>query len=135
MTDTQILDQVKMYFDLTHAPTPWFWQWADMLDDYRKRKAAGQSKTVIVNAWKDSYQPTTAAAFVNAMDQIERGIPIQDPNERPSWAEAYDMGLGPIVKPLPWGKILLVGGAALAIWGFSTRAGQSFFKTKVEKER
>lgn len=120
-----VVSELRKYFTLTQVQPP-----PDMhgaLKAYDDNKAAGASKQNIVNLWKMSYMtPTQAAAFVNAMEQIEGGISIQDPKERPSWEEAYDRVLGPIVikagdaaksisAELPWGRLMLVG--ALVYFG------------------
>lgn len=122
MADSNRIVQIKQYMELTHAPTPWFWQWDFLLSDYDARKARGESKATIVNAWKRlGYDATMAAAFVNASAMLDANVPIQDPNERPSWSEAYDMGLGQL--EIPWGKVFLGALVVTAVWGFSTRAG------------
>ncbi len=102
------LTQVHTYFDLTHVDLPSASTLSQAYTEYKALKGSGHTLAQIVNIWKASglLQPTQAAAFVNAMDQIEKGVPIQDPNESPSWGEAYNMALGPAI---PWGTILLVG--------------------------
>lgn len=111
MNEADALVQVNQYFDLTHVGLPSNATMERAYTEYKTLKGSGHNAGQIVNIWKASglMQPTQAAAFVNAMDQIEKGIPIQDPDEGPSWGEAYDMGLGKGIAAIPWGKLLLAG--------------------------
>jgi hypothetical protein len=120
-----VVSELRKYFTLTQVPPPADFYGA--LKAYDDNKAAGASKQNIVNLWKMSYMSANqASAFVNAMEQIDGGHLIQDPNESPSWEEAYDRVLGPIVikagdlaknisAELPWGRLMLVG--ALVYFG------------------
>lgn len=114
-----VVSELRKYFTLTQVEPPSDFYGA--LKAYDENKSAGASNQNIVNLWKMSFMTATqAAAFVNAMDEIAGGRVIQDPKESPSWEEAYDRVLGPIVVKagesakglvgeIPWGRIALVG--------------------------
>lgn len=107
MNSGDTLVEVDKFFELTHVETPSNATMARALIEYQTLKGSGNNKGQIVNAWKASglMAPIQAAAFVNAMDQIEKGVPIQDPTERPSWSEVTsDFG-----SKIPWKTIIMVG--------------------------
>ncbi len=107
MNSGDTLVEVHTYFDLTHVDLPSNSVMERALIEYRVLKGSGNNKASIVNTWKKSGLMTAmqAAAFVNAMENIEKGIPIQDPDERPSWGEVTsDFG-----SKIPWKTIIAVG--------------------------
>ncbi len=119
MTDDEELAQVFQWFQLTNPGQPIGdvqFHFRDMLDTWHALSRAGNSKSDIVTYWKNhGVDAMTAGTFATAMTQIEAGVPIQNPDEAPSWGEAYGMGLGPLASAIPWGKIILVGIAYVAV--------------------
>lgn len=122
MTLADTYTAVQNWFQLTRVELPLGWK--KMIDDYRTLKGSGNSRNDIFQYFAKHPNPilpadrTQIAALINAMDRAEAGIPIQDPNERPSWAEAWDMGPGAALDTagaaagkLPWGLILGVAAA------------------------
>ncbi len=107
MNSGDTLVEVNTYFDLTHVDLPSNSVMERALIEYKTLKGSGNNKGQIVNAWKASglMSPLQAAAFVNAMDNIEKGIPIQDPDERPSWGEVTS----DFQSKIPWKTIIAVG--------------------------
>lgn len=63
--------------------------------------------------------------FVTAMQRLSKGDMPGNPWERPSWGEAFDMGLGKL--DIPWGTIALVAGGAALLYGFVSGAGKGLF--------
>ncbi len=107
MNSGDTLVEVNTYFDLTHVDLPSNSIMERALIEYKALKGSGHNKGQIVNVWKASGLMTAmqAAAFVNAMDNIEKGIPIQDPDETPSWSEVTS----DFNSKMPWKTIIMVG--------------------------
>lgn len=127
LTDEDVIAQVKKYFALTLVPRLADSEYRDMLSRYRTLSRMGFNEGQIVATWKgQGIEPNAAAAFVNAMELLEKGQPIQDPNERPSVGEIL-AGYGAKVEGFPWGKIALYGAIGLALYGFSSGAAKKIF--------
>ncbi len=111
MTDASIIEQVQLHFELTHPGYVAFdIPWQSMLDTWHALSRAGNSKSSIVNYWKShGVSADDAGTFATAMQQIEAGQTIQDPNESPSFGEIVGS------YNIPWGKILLAGIAYVAV--------------------
>ena len=131
LTDAQLIDQIKRWFDLSLVEYSFFFPWQKYLDDYRQRIEAGNSQNTIVNTWKKKNEitPMQIAAFVNGAKRAIAGIPIQDPNETPSLSEIVNDYKNQITSSIPWGKVFLVGLAgAFVVWGVPNMFGKALRK-------
>lgn len=118
MSDSNRVIYLKHHFEYMGVSTPWFWEWNEWIRDYDALKAKGLSWGAVQNEFvKMGRDQTQAATFVAGMKLIETQGGVQDPNERPSWSESYDMGLKPFADAVPWKTIIVV---ALA-YGFVTQ--------------
>jgi len=122
MTDAQILAQVQNHWVLSRgfkAGIPL----QNALNGYRALKKAGKSDNDIVIYWSSpsvGMDRMDAGTFVAAMKQINSGITIPSPNERPSWSEVLDESGLPGTKSFqfPWMKATAIGAVALfVVWG------------------
>lgn len=119
-SDSATLEKVFQWLELTRVKPPLFWNAGEWLTSYRVLISSGHTPVQILNIWKlEGKDPSLAGAFVTALKRIDAGIPIQDPNERPSMSEIIGG------YKIPWGKITLFGLAALAVYGFSSSAGNT----------
>jgi hypothetical protein len=104
-----------------------------MLKHYREYRKDGMSHAWILGEMKRQRVQITAGAylpsdaqilgFVTALKRLEAGDMPQNPTERPSWAEAYEMGLGKVVtsdaaKGIALTVALVLGGA-IVLHGFA----------------
>ncbi len=111
MNSGDTLVEVKTFMDLTHVEAPSNATMSRALIEYNTLKGSGHNKGQIANTWKSTglLTPMQAAAFVNAMDQIEKGIPVQAPDETPSWSEVTSEVTSGLQSKFPWKTIILVG--------------------------
>jgi len=94
-------------------------------DGMRHAWILGEMKKKRVDITAGAYLPSDAQilGFVTALSRLEKGDTPTDPWERPSWAEAYGMGLGKAfqsdtAKSVVLTVALVVGGA-IVLHGFA----------------
>lgn len=111
MTEAQEIENVQRHFMLTHPGQVAFnVPWSQMINTWHSLRRSGNSPTDIFKYWKrQGVSVDVASTFTAAMKQTDAGQIIQDPMERPSWAEAYNEGLGKGVSKIPWGTLIMVG--------------------------
>lgn len=135
LSTAQILVSLRNHFKLSLvAPLPND-ALESMLNHYRQYMRDGMSDNWVVSEMKNrrsyiagfGYAPTDIqiAAFVAAMKQIKADIPIQDPNERPSWAEV--IGENALTSNLPRTMLLVFGGMFL-LYGVVTTVTSSVLR-------
>lgn len=142
MTDSEVIQNIQNWFQLTLVTPLDNTVYYTLLDDYRLAKAQGWTDAALIDAWSNDHtsdgkaiETTTfmiptfatitkaqAGAFIAAMNQMNKGAAIQDPNESPSWSEAYGMsGLSTLSNAIPWKTILAVGAAIYFLPGMLAR--------------
>lgn len=130
----ELFAYANRHFTATKTPLLPLFAFERMLKAYRNYRKDGMPSGWIVNEMKrkrvditsGAYLPTDAqiAAFVAAMGRVEAGDVPADPNEAPSWSEAY--GEGPLSK-IPWGALALAAAGIFVLHGFATGAGKGMF--------
>ena len=61
---------------------------------------------------------------ISTLYDTAKGNPPGDPNEAPSWSEAYAMS--PLAQ-VPWGTLALAAGGIMLAYGFAVGAGKGLF--------
>lgn len=129
LPDAEIIRHVNNHFALSKVPLIPDFIIIRLVKHYRDYRRDGMSHGWIVNEMKRQRIPITAGAytlsdmqigaFVASMKGIESGSFPPNPFERPSWSEAYDMGLGKAVGAVPWGTIALLALGVAAVYGIA----------------
>lgn len=96
-----------------------------MVAQWKAYKRDGMGPTWILNKMKKKridvagfgyvLNDDQIVGFVSAMKRIEKGDMPTDPAERPSWSEAYDEGVGKVVKSDGMRNMVLAAAAILAL--------------------
>jgi len=95
-----------------------------ILAELKAQKMAIGGGTATPSGVYPNLSDTQIVNFVTAMKRLSAGDMPENPWERPSMEEAYDMGLGKFMEEIPWGKIALGIGGAILLYGFATGAGK-----------
>lgn len=131
LTEGEILLALARHFQASKVQPPPDFIFSRMLSAYRGYMQDSMSDAWVVNEMAVKQNQITGGAytlntmqigaFVATMKMLKAGDPGADPNESPSWAEAYDMsGLSSI----PWGTLALTAGGVLLLYGFASGLGK-----------
>lgn len=144
LPDAEVLKHVSNHFQGSHVPLPNYLTLTNMLKGYRSYASAGMTSPgaltnalyanrIAVTYGSGNYTLDQAAAFVAALQRLEKGDIPGNPNEGPSWSESYSMGLGKVIDKIPWGLVMLGAGAFVLLSNVGKGIGSSLKATVTRK--